>query len=241
MACRNLRSPIQTGFCFDSSHVILRGNTLNSTWTRWNFRSSSQLSWATFSPQMVQPNPITIQAVTTMPMSVEKQWVGRFLGAIDCLSKFCPLLSRVAQPLCNSPKDSAQNTNNPGWSASSSHPFAMPGMLWCVHSGYFSSCCFSLWSRRSSCTTNQKKIIEACCLQFKSLTDLAALHSNWKEMLAIIEAFTKFNQWLIGKLNIAVHIDHVSLQSIIQKALASAPKCLKKMMLLRQCNTVQVT
>ena len=52
-----------------------------------------------------------------------------------------------------------------------------------------------------------------------------------KECLAIVEAFNKFDQWLLGKSDITVHTDHQPLQSIFQKDLASAPKRLQKMML----------
>ena len=54
------------------------------------------------------------------------------------------------------------------------------------------------------------------------------------ECLAIIEAFDKFDQWLLGKSNITAHTDHQPLQSIFQKDLASAPKRLLKMMLFLQ-------
>ena len=54
------------------------------------------------------------------------------------------------------------------------------------------------------------------------------------ECLAIIEAFNKFDQWLLGKSNITAHTDHQPLQSIFQKDLASAPKRLLKMMLFLQ-------
>lgn len=55
-----------------------------------------------------------------------------------------------------------------------------------------------------------------------------------KECPAIMEAFNKFDQWLLGKSDITVHTDHQPLQSIFQKDLAAAPKRLQKMML--SCN-----
>ena len=55
-----------------------------------------------------------------------------------------------------------------------------------------------------------------------------------KECLTIVEAFNKFDQWLLGKSDVTVHTDHQPLQSIFQKDLASAPKCLQKMILFPQ-------
>jgi len=49
----------------------------------------------------LQPNPVTVQAVVNMPIPMDEQGVCRFLGAINYLSKFCPQLSTVKQPLRN--------------------------------------------------------------------------------------------------------------------------------------------
>ena len=49
----------------------------------------------------LQPNPVTVQAIVTMPTPTDKQGIRRFLGAINYLSKFCPQLSSITQPLRN--------------------------------------------------------------------------------------------------------------------------------------------
>ena len=53
----------------------------------------------------LQPNPVTAQAIVNMPTPKDKEGVRRFLGKINYLSKFCPLLSTVTQPLRNLTKD----------------------------------------------------------------------------------------------------------------------------------------
>lgn len=53
----------------------------------------------------LQPKPVTVQAIVNIPTPVDKQGVRRFLGAINYLSKFCPQLSTVTQPLRNLTKD----------------------------------------------------------------------------------------------------------------------------------------
>ena len=67
----------------------------------------------------LQPNPVTVQAIAIMPIPKDKQGVRRFLGAINYLSKFCPLLSTVTQPLRNLTKDDAQFL----WSVKHQHAF----------------------------------------------------------------------------------------------------------------------
>ena len=72
-------------------------------------------------------------------------------------------------------------------------------------------------------------------LQLQSLTPTEQHYAQIeKEFLAIVEAFNKFDQWLLGKSDKTVHTDHQPLQSILQKDLASAPKRLQKMMLFLQ-------
>ena len=56
------------------------------------------------------------------------------------------------------------------------------------------------------------------------------LKARRKKSLAIVEAFNKFDQWLLGKSNIIVHIDHQPLQSIFPKDLTSSQKRLQKML-----------
>ena len=52
----------------------------------------------------LQRIPVSVQATVNMPTPKDNQGVRRFLGAINYLSKFCPLLSTVTQPLQTSPK-----------------------------------------------------------------------------------------------------------------------------------------
>ena len=56
----------------------------------------------------LKSNPVTVQAIVNMPTPKDKQGVRRFLGTINYLSKFCPLLSTVTQPLRNLTKDDVQ-------------------------------------------------------------------------------------------------------------------------------------
>ncbi|CAB3998602.1 Retrovirus-related Pol poly from transposon [Paramuricea clavata] len=53
----------------------------------------------------LRPDPTTVEAVTNLPTPHDKQGIRRFLGAINYLSKFCPRLSSVTQPLRALTKD----------------------------------------------------------------------------------------------------------------------------------------
>ena len=53
----------------------------------------------------LQPNPVTVKAMITMPTPTEKQAVRRFLRDINYLAKFCSELSSVTQLQYNLTKE----------------------------------------------------------------------------------------------------------------------------------------
>lgn len=90
-------------------------------------------------------------------------------------------------------------------------------------------------SKHHNSSTLDKSCLQPVAYSSKSLTPTEQRYVQIeKECLAIVEAFNKFDQWLLGKSDITVHTDHQPLQSIFQKDLASAPKRLQKMMLFLQ-------
>lgn len=94
-------------------------------------------------------------------------------------------------------------------------------------------------SKHHNSSTLDESYLQPVAYSSKSLTPTEQRYAKIeKECLAIIEAFNRFDQWLLGKSDITVHTDHQPLQSIFQKDLASAPKRLQKMMLFLQWYTV---
>ena len=90
-------------------------------------------------------------------------------------------------------------------------------------------------SKHHKSSTFDESCLQPVAYSSKSLTPTEQRYAQIeKECLAIVEAFNKFDQWLLGKSDITVHTDHQPLQSIFQKDLASAPKRLQKMMLFLQ-------
>jgi len=90
-------------------------------------------------------------------------------------------------------------------------------------------------SKQHGDSTLDESSLQPVAYSSKSLTPTKQRYAQIeKECLAIVEAFNKFDQWLLGKSNITVHTDHQPLQSIFQKDLTSGPKRLQKMMLFLQ-------
>ena len=90
-------------------------------------------------------------------------------------------------------------------------------------------------SKHHNSSTLDESCLQPVAYSSKSLTPTEQHYAQIeKEFLAIVEAFNKFDRWLLGKSDKTVHTDHQPLQSIFQKDLASAPKRLQKMMLFLQ-------
>ena len=197
----------------------------------------------------LQPNPVTVQAVVNMPTPKDKQGVRRFLGTINYLIKFCPLLSTVTQPLQNLTKDDVQFQ----WSVKHQHAFdaakalatsapcltyydvTAPVILQVDASDYgLGAALLQPIKHQGSCTLDES-CLQPVAYSSKILTPTEQRYAQIeKECLAIVEAFNKSNQLLLGKSDITVHTDHQPLESIFQKDVASASKRLQKMMLFLQ-------
>lgn len=162
----------------------------------------------------------------------DKQGIRRFLGAINYLSKFCPQLSSVTQPLINLTREDTPFL----WSTKHQQAFDEAKTL------ATSAPCLAYYDVNTPVVLQVDASdygLGAALLQPSkehgdSTLDEQRYAQIEKECLGIVEAFNKFDQWLLGKSNITVHTDYQPLQSIFQKDLASAPKRLQKMMLFLQ-------
>ena len=196
-----------------------------------------------------QPNPVIVQAIVTMPPPINKQGIHRFLGAINYLSKFCTQLSSITQPLRNLTKEDIpflwatkhQQAFHEAKALATSEPclayydVSAPVVLQMDASDYGLGAALLQPSKQHGDSALDESSLQATAYSSKSLAPTEQRYAQIeKECLAIVKAFNKFDQWLLGKSNITVHNDHQPLQSIFQKDLASAPKRLQKMMLFLQ-------
>jgi hypothetical protein len=91
-------------------------------------------------------------------------------------------------------------------------------------------------SRQESDGTFDEKSLQPVACSSKSLTAT----KEQRHASLVVEAFKKFDQWLLGKANVTVHTDHQSQQSIFQNDIASALKRLQKMTVFLPCHSFAV-
>ena len=157
----------------------------------------------------LQPNPVTVQAIVNMPIPKDKQGIRRFLGAINYLSKFCPLLSTVTQPLQSLTRDDIQFL----WSAEHQHAFnetkalatsapclayynvTAPVILQVDASDYSLGAALLQPSKHHSNGTLDESCLHPMAYSSKSLTSTEQRYAQIeKEYLVIVEAFKEFDQ-----------------------------------------------
>lgn len=84
-------------------------------------------------------------------------------------------------------------------------------------------------SKQHGDSSFEKPSLQPIAYSSKSLTPTKQRYAQIeKECLAIVKALNKFDHWLLRKSNITVHTDHQTLQSIFQKDLAPALRCLQE-------------
>lgn len=183
----------------------------------------------------VKPDTSKVSAITNMEKPKDKKSVLRFLGMVTYLNKFLPNLSSVAEPLRKLTHD---NTD----------------FIWTqVHDRVFENLKQLVANATMLNYFNAKKsvVIQAdasssglgCSLRqdspvaFASKT-LTSTQRNYaqieKEMLAVVFACQRFDQYICGKKDVVVETDHSPLINIFKKPLLAAPKRLQSMILCLQ-------
>ena len=149
----------------------------------------------------------TVEAVTNSPALHDKQGVRRFLGAISYLSKFCPQLSSVTQPLRALTKDDMpfvwsnqhskvfDEATSPATSAPCLKYYDVnaPVVLQVDASDYDLGAALLQPSRQESDGTFDEKSLQPVTYSSTSLTATEQRYAQIeKECLAIVD------QWLLG-------------------------------------------
>ena len=183
------------------------------------------------SAEGLKPDPKKVRAMKDMPPP-EAKYVRRFLGSIQYLAKFLPMLAEVEAPLRElTRKDVLFHWDKPQVAA---------------FQRLKDMCCqapvIAYYDVRKDVTIQcdaSKSAVGAILLQegrpiVYAFRKLRASEVNWapieKEMLAIVFSTQKFREYSLGK-GTLVQTDHKPLEMILRKPMATAPLRLQAMML----------
>ncbi|KAI5754516.1 hypothetical protein M8J77_009180 [Diaphorina citri] len=184
------------------------------------------------SSEGVRPDNKKVSAITEMPKPENKEAVLRFLGMVTYLSRYIPNLSTHAEPLRELTRLSSEFI----WGAK--HDSAFSKLKTII--GQSSNLKYFDVNSEIYIQTDASGFALGCALMqngfpiaYASKT-LSSTQRNYaqieKEMLAIVFACKKFDQYICGK-KVIIETDHSPLVSVFKKSLLKTPKRLQSMIL----------
>ena len=184
-------------------------------------------------PDGLKPDPKKVEAINDMPHPTDVQSLRRFLGMINYLAKFLPGLSDETEVLRKLTEKDAE------WCWLKAHEEAVVRIQRMISTAPVLAYYDVTKPVTIQCDASQTGL-GAALLQdghpvAYSSRALTATERNdaqiEKELLAIVYACEKFDQYIFGKSDVVVESDHKPPETIFRKPIHSAPKRLQRMRL----------
>ena len=183
------------------------------------------------SAEGLKPDPEKVKAMKDMPPPETKEDVRRFLGSIQYLAKFLPMLADVETPL----RELTRKEVIFHWDKPQADAFQKLKDMCCkapvlayhdVNKEVTIQCDASKEAVGAVLLQEGRPVAYASC-------KLRESEINWapteKEMLATVLSTQKFREYFLGKTTV-VETDHKPLETILRKPIATAPLRLQAMM-----------
>ena len=180
----------------------------------------------------VKPDEQKVKAIKQMPPPENKKGAERFLGTVNYQAKFIPNLSTIIQPIREVMKSEVEFQ----WRGAHKKVFQEvkdtltkePVLTYYdVKKSMTVMCDASTYGLGAALIQDDRPVAFAST----ALTDPEMRYAQIeKELLAVVFAFEKFNQYTYGR-SVEVETDHKPLVSIVTKSLTSAPPRLQRMLL----------
>ena len=184
------------------------------------------------SAEGLKPDPEKVKAMKDMPPPETKEDVRRFLGSIQYLAKFLPMLAYVETPL----RELTRKEVIFHWDKPQADAFQKLKDMCCkapVLAYYDVNKEVTIQCDASKEAVGAVLLQEGRPVAYAS-RKLRESEINWapieKEMLTIVFSRQKFREYILGK-TIVVQTDHKPLETILRKPIATAPLRLQAMML----------
>ncbi|CAB4029631.1 Hypothetical predicted protein, partial [Paramuricea clavata] len=175
-------------------------------------------------PDGLKPDPAKVEAILEMPSPTD---VKRFLGMVNYLAKFLPLLSDMTQPL-RKLKDKDFE-----WCWLEQHEKAFKTVK-----DYLAKAPVLAYYDVNKEVTIQRP---ANSYALRALTETETRYAQIeKELLAIVWATNKFDQYILGREIVHIESDHQPLKAVFAKAIHKSPKRLQRMLMALQSYTLEI-
>ena len=190
----------------------------------------------------VKPDEQKVEAIKRMPPPEDKKGTERLLGVVNYLAKFVPNMSTITKPI----RELLRSDVEFQWGDAQEKAFqevkdvltkAPVLAYYDVKKPVKVTCDASKCGLGAALLQDDKPVAFAS----RALTDAEMRYAQIeKELLAVVFAFEKFNQYTYGRC-VEVETDHKPLVSIVKKSLTSAPPRLQRMLLRLQRYEIKMT
>ena len=190
----------------------------------------------------LKPDPKKVEAINDMPHPTDVQSLRRFLCMINYLDKFLPGLSDETEVLRKLTEKDAE------WCWLKAHEEAVVRIQRMISTAPVLAYYDVTKPVTIQCDASQTGLGAALLQDGHPVAHcsraLTATERNYaqieKELLAIVFACEKFDQYIFGKSDVVVESDHKPLETIFRKPIHSAPKRLQRMRLRLQSYDIRV-
>ena len=187
--------------------------------------------------QGIKPDPKKINAIQEMKPPKDSDEIRRFLGHINYVSKFVPDCSAESEPLRRLINVSDEDFI---WGEDQVNAFTrLKKLLTDEKTLQYFRVNHPIVVQTDASTGGLGAVLmqdeKPVCYASRSLTDSEKNYAPIElELLAIVYAMQKFDQYVFGCKDLTVHTDHEPLEPILKKSLLKAPKRLQSMLLALQ-------
>ena len=190
----------------------------------------------------LKPDPAKVEAILEMPPPTDVKGVKRFLGMVNYLAKFMPLLSDMTQPLRKLEDKEVE------WCLLKQHKKAFETVkeylvkapvlaYYNVNKDVTIQCDASETGLGAVLLQDDPPIAYASRALTETETRYAQIE---KELLAIVWAANKFDQYIFGRKIVHIESDHQPLKAVFAKPIHKSPKRLQRMLMVLQKYTLEI-
>ena len=193
-------------------------------------------------PDGLKADPAKVEAILDMPPPTDVKGLKRFLGMVNYLAKFLPLLSDMTEPLRRLEDKDVE------WCWLAQHEKAFTTVkeylakapvlkYYDVTEEVTIQCDASITGLGAVLMQKGQPVAFAS----RALTDTETRYAQIeKELLAIVWSTDKFNQYILGREVVHIESDHEPLRAVFTKPIHNSPKRLQRMLMALQNYSLDV-
>ena len=193
-------------------------------------------------PEGLKADPSKVEAILEMPLLNYVKGLKRFLGMVNYLAKFLPLLSEMAEPLRRLEDKETE------WCWLEQHQKAFNTVKQYLADApvlKYYDINKDVTIQRDASETGLGAVLmqqgQTIAFVSRALTDTKTPYAQIeKELLAIVWSTNKFNQYILGREVVHIESDHEPLKAVFSKPIHRSPKRLQRMLMALQTYSLEV-